>query len=247
MPRNTPLSSSCPYRPPCPAVPANHVLWSKGSQSRTPGDIRHSQYHSQHFLNPRAPTYALAHPPPPWTPCLFVGGGFRRADTQFVAGVIEAKLEAYRTEFGRYPTVRAAATATRNLCYANKDQLSAGIICAGWDSREGGSVFSVPQGGSLLEQPFAVSGSGAVYALGYCDDNLRPDLGRDECVSHVRTAVEMAVRRDGASGGVIRLCVVSADGVERWTVVPGTAAAAAGIGEEEEGRREARRASDGGG
>lgn len=68
---------------------------------------------------------------------------------------------------------------------------------------------------------------------------------RDECVSHVRTALEMAVRRDGASGGVIRLCVVSADGVERWTVVPGTGAA--GVGEEEEGRREARRASDGGG
>lgn len=50
----------------------------------------------------------------------------------------------------------------------------------------------------------------------------------------------MAVSRDGASGGVIRLCVVSAAGVERWTVVPGaeagatTAAAAAAAGE---GRR----------
>lgn len=54
-------------------------------------------------------------------------------------------MEAYRAEFGRFPTVRAAATATRNLCYANKDQLSAGIICAGWDAREGGAVFSVPQ------------------------------------------------------------------------------------------------------
>ena len=54
-------------------------------------------------------------------------------------------MEAYRTEFGRSPTVRAAATATRNLCYGNKDQLSAGIICAGWDAREGGAVFSVPQ------------------------------------------------------------------------------------------------------
>lgn len=67
------------------------------------------------------------------------------ADTQFVAEVIEAKMEAYRTEFGRAPTVRAAATATRNICYANKDQLMAGVICAGWDAREGGSLFSVPQ------------------------------------------------------------------------------------------------------
>lgn len=66
-------------------------------------------------------------------------------DTQFVVGVVEAKMEAYRTEFGRTPTVRAAATVTRNLCYANKDQLSAGIVCAGWDAREGGAVFSIPQ------------------------------------------------------------------------------------------------------
>lgn len=80
-----------------------------------------------------------------WFWSWFATGTGNNADTQFVAGVIEARMEAYRTEFGRSPTVRAAATATRNLCYANKDQLSAGIICAGWDEREGGSIFSVPQ------------------------------------------------------------------------------------------------------
>eukprot|EP00903_Cladosiphon_okamuranus_P006144 g6045.t2 len=174
-------------------------------------------------------------------PSIFLARSGSSADTQFVAGVIEAKMEAYRTEFGRSPTVRAVATACRNLCYGNKDQLSAGIICAGWDTREGGAVFSIPQGGSLLEQPFAVSGSGSVYALGYCDDNLRPGLTREECVSHVQRALEMAVSRDGASGGIIRLCVVSAKGVERWTVVPGVTGAAAeaggGGGEGRDGRR----------
>lgn len=85
------------------------------------------------------------------------------ADTQFVAGVIEAKLEAYRAEFGRPPTVRAAATVTRNLCYSNKDQLMAGVICAGWDAREGGSVFSIPQVQGVGDQ-------------GWCDDG--PACGR---------------------------------------------------------------------
>lgn len=66
-------------------------------------------------------------------------------DTQFVAEVVETRMEAYRTEFGRSPTVRTAATVTRNLCYSNKDQLSTGLICAGWDARNGGSVFSIPQ------------------------------------------------------------------------------------------------------
>ena len=57
------------------------------------------------------------------------------ADTQYVAGVVEAKLDAYRTQFGRDPAVRAAATVTRNLCYANKGGISASFICAGWDAR----------------------------------------------------------------------------------------------------------------
>eukprot|EP00752_Nemacystus_decipiens_P007521 g6721.t1 len=186
----------------------------------------------------------------PVAPSIFLARSGSSADTQFVVGVIEAKMEAYRTEFGRSPTVRAAATATRNLCYANKGQLSAGMICAGWDAREGGAVFAIPQGGSLLEQPFAVSGSGSVYALGYCDDNLTPGLKREECVSHVQRALEMAVSRDGASGGVIRLCVVSAKGVERWTVLPGatgTAAAAAAEGNGRHGRLEAGGGSGGGG
>ena len=69
------------------------------------------------------------------------------ADTQYVAGVVEAKLDAYRTQFGRDPTVRAAATVTRNLCYANKGGISASFICAGWDAREGSSVFVVDKVG----------------------------------------------------------------------------------------------------
>lgn len=83
-------------------------------------------------------------------------------------------------------------------------------------------------------------------------------MRRDECVSHVRRALEMAVSRDGASGGVIRLCIVSAKGVERWTVVPrglaagavAAAAAAAEVeekGELKESPRESGRWSGGGG
>lgn len=75
-------------------------------------------------------------------------------------------------------------------------------------------------------------------------------LRREECVSHVQRALEMAVSRDGASGGVIRLCVVSAKGVERWTVVPGApgaAAAAAAAEKGRDGRREAEGGSGGGG
>jgi len=36
--------------------------------------------------------------------------------------------------------VREAAQLFRNECYEKRDSASAGIICAGWDEREGGQV-----------------------------------------------------------------------------------------------------------
>lgn len=37
----------------------------------------------------------------------------------------------------------------------------------------------------------------------------------------MQTALELALSRDGASGGIVRMCVATAQGVDRWTVVPG--------------------------
>ncbi|CAN0013054.1 unnamed protein product, partial [Choristocarpus tenellus] len=153
-------------------------------------------------------------------PGILVARSGKSADAQFVIDVVEAKLGAYLTEYGSSPPVRTAATIAKNICYANKDMLAVGIVCAGWDATEGGSIFSVPQGGSFHELPFAVSGSGAPYALGYCDDHLYEGMSKEECIRHVQRAMELAVARDVASGGAIHLCVASAKGVERWTVPP---------------------------
>jgi 23S rRNA-/tRNA-specific pseudouridylate synthase len=43
-------------------------------------------------------------------------------------------------EKGAPPSVAAAAKVFRTLCYENKDRLMAGVIVAGFDAAEGGSV-----------------------------------------------------------------------------------------------------------
>ena len=43
---------------------------------------------------------------------------------------------------GEPPSVKVGANIFRELCYNYRDQLTAGIICAGWDKREGGQVTS---------------------------------------------------------------------------------------------------------
>lgn len=57
------------------------------------------------------------------------------------------------------PTVPLAATLFQEMCYQNKDNLSAGIIVGGWDKENGGSVWNIPLGGSLHRQPFAIGGT----------------------------------------------------------------------------------------
>jgi 20S proteasome subunit beta 1 len=74
----------------------------------------------------------------------------------------------------------------RELCYNNKDNLSAGIIVAGWDKHYGGEVYSVPLGGSLHKQPFAIGGSGSSFIYGYCDAQYKENMSKEECIEFVK-------------------------------------------------------------
>lgn len=61
-----------------------------------------------------------------------------------------------------------------------------GLICAGWDPYEGGQVYEIPLGGTLMKQNFAIGGSGSTYVYGYVDANYRVGMSRDECVDFVK-------------------------------------------------------------
>lgn len=45
-----------------------------------------------------------------------------------------------RVEMEEPPLVKTAANLFRRFCYQYRDQTVAGILCAGWDEREGGQV-----------------------------------------------------------------------------------------------------------
>jgi 20S proteasome subunit beta 1 len=37
---------------------------------------------------------------------------------------------------------------------------------AGWDKHDGGSVYAIPLGGTLLKVPYTIGGSGSAYITG---------------------------------------------------------------------------------
>ncbi len=101
------------------------------------------------------------------------------------------------------------------MCYANKDNLSAGLIIAGYDERSGGEVYSIPLGGSLHKQDLAIGGSGSSYIYGYCDSNFKENMSEDDAVTFLKNGIALAMERDGSSGGVVRMAVIKADGITR--------------------------------
>ncbi|KAF7123036.1 hypothetical protein CNMCM5793_001212 [Aspergillus hiratsukae] len=144
------------------------------------------------------------------------------ADTQAVADIVSYHLNMYGIVNNEAPSTQVAAALFQELCYENKDMLSAGIIIAGYDPRHGGQVYSIPLGGSLHKQSYAIGGSGSTYIYGYCDAHWKENMTEEEGINFVRSALREAIKWDGSSGGVIRLVVLTARGAERHLYLPDT-------------------------
>ncbi|KAK4688219.1 hypothetical protein P7C73_g1896, partial [Tremellales sp. Uapishka_1] len=127
------------------------------------------------------------------------------ADTQAVADIVHQHAQVYTALYGTPPPVATVTALFQKLCYENKDQLSAGIIVAGWDEEQGGSVYNIPLGGGQFRQPWAIGGSGSTYVYGYCDATYQDGWNEAQTVEFVKNTLSLAMARDGSSGGCIRI------------------------------------------
>nr|CAB3492991.1 unnamed protein product [Digitaria exilis] len=137
------------------------------------------------------------------------------ADTQVISDYVRYFLHQHTIQLGQPATVKVAANLVRLLAYQNKNMLQAGMIIGGWDKYEGGQIFSVPLGGTILRQPFAIGGSGSSYLYALLDHEWREGMSQEEAEKFVVKVVSLAMARDGASGGVVRTVTINADGVKR--------------------------------
>ncbi|KAM6949071.1 proteasome subunit beta type-6 [Aplochiton taeniatus] len=141
------------------------------------------------------------------------------ADTQAIADVVTYQLGFHSIELDEPPLVQTAANLFRGSCYKYREELTAGIIVAGWDKRRGGQVYTVPVGGMLVRQPVSVGGSGSTYIYGFMDSNYQPGLTKEQCLELTAKALSLAMERDGSSGGVVRLAAICESGVERQVIL----------------------------
>ncbi|XP_005947332.1 proteasome subunit beta type-9 [Haplochromis burtoni] len=140
------------------------------------------------------------------------------ADAQTMAEIVNYQLDVHSIEVGEDPQVRSAATLVKNISYKYREELSAHLIVAGWDRRNGGQVFATMKG-LLTRQPFAVGGSGSSYVYGFVDAEYRRGMNKQECQQFVVNTLSLAMNRDGSSGGVAYIVTIDEHGTEEKVIL----------------------------
>lgn len=78
---------------------------------------------------------------------------------------------------------------------------------------DGGHVYELDGGGSVMEDAYAAGGSGMQVAYGVLERRFDPDASLDEATEAAVAAVEAASERDTASGNGVTAATVTAQGV----------------------------------
>lgn len=133
------------------------------------------------------------------------------ADTQQIAESARMTFLHRRYRCGIVPTVSQVAHWIRSTVYEESTEGVVSLLVAGFDPESLKSrIFSVSPSGALIEEKtFAVSGSGSTYVLGYLDHHVSGDLSENEAIELCQKAIELAIDRDGSSGGRFNIIVIN--------------------------------------
>lgn len=137
------------------------------------------------------------------------------AATQAIADIVRYRLNLFKMENNTEPTIFAAANVFKDICYNYRDDLTASIICAGWDEKKGGQVYCIPLGGMVTREAACLGGSGSSYIYGFVDSTYKQGMTEDDCVNFVLKALTLAMSRDGSSGGCARIGIIDKNGMRR--------------------------------
>ncbi|XP_061996658.1 proteasome subunit beta type-6-like [Rosa rugosa] len=113
------------------------------------------------------------------------------ADSQVVSDYVRHFLHQHTFQLWQPATVKVVANLIKLLSYGNKNMLQTGLIVGGWDKYEGGKIYGVPLGGTVIKVPFAIGGSGYSYLYGFFDQAWREGMTKDEAEKLILTLLSL--------------------------------------------------------
>ncbi|MEM1517922.1 MAG: archaeal proteasome endopeptidase complex subunit beta [Nitrososphaerota archaeon] len=135
------------------------------------------------------------------------------SDMQNLLKEITAAVNLYQIENQRTASVNSVAKILSNYLFGSRYfPYITETIVGGFDST-GAHVFVLDPLGSLIEDDFAVVGSGAEIAVGVLESSYRPDLSGPEIYDLAVRSMKAAIARDAGSGNGIDILLIGPKGV----------------------------------
>jgi proteasome beta subunit len=125
---------------------------------------------------------------------------------------LEAEVDLYEARRGEEMSMQALSTLTSNFLRSGAFFIVQPIL--GGVDDDGSHVYSIDPTGSVMEEEYAVSGSGSPFALGVLEQQYEDGMSIDEARTVAAHAVKSAVERDTASGNGIIMSEITDEGTE---------------------------------
>jgi len=135
-------------------------------------------------------------------------------DMQSLIKDAQAEVNIYRYKYGREPTVRTVAKVLSNYLFSSRflPYLTETIV-GGFDET-GAHVIVLDPLGSMIEDDYAVVGTGAEIAIGIIESSYKPEMDMKELRELALKAIKASIARDAASGNGIDLLIFTDEGLK---------------------------------
>lgn len=136
------------------------------------------------------------------------------ADAQAIIDSLKFYANLYEVNYRRPMNTRSAAKLLSLILYQNRlYPLITELIVAGRDNGKY-SIFKLDPFGSLIEDKYAVSGSGSPIAIGIIESEYKEEMSIDEGIQLVIKALLSAMKRDIGSGDDFNIVIITDKGYE---------------------------------
>ena len=141
-------------------------------------------------------------------------------DMQVLIKDAQAEINLYRYTYRKEPQVRSVAKVLSNYLFSSRfaPYLTETIV-GGFDD-SGSHIIVLDPLGSMIEDDYAVIGSGAEIAIGVIESSYKPDLSPEEIRDLAIKAIKASIARDAASGNGIDLLLFTQEGVKVNETIP---------------------------
>ncbi len=137
---------------------------------------------------------------------------------EYVLKLLKAQSEMYKMTEGKPMSPSAAASVLSFILRESVSEMGFAFLIVGGLNRGEPELFSLDAIGSTQkESKYTSIGSGMASALGYLDGAYASNITTQEGVKHTVKALQMAMKRSSATGGAIKVAVISKKGFKEYS------------------------------